>query len=219
MAGTGKGLQLFQVGSEPGKTWNGKFRIRWIPALSVMEELPLLPPGIPAFPVFSYFFPYFFLLFFPISSSFFPPVFFQKKSLLLLQRERQSSSRFFPRVRKIQFLLGISQISTDTPREAETRNPKIPNPEIPGKYSLEKQGSDSPTSESVLEFHVWNPSREFYPCPVGWDPKLGNVPLSNPLSHFFFFFHPSPFPTRNWSFFHLENEGIFLCVKNPAQIK
>lgn len=57
MTGTGKGLWLFQVGSDPGKTWNGRLRIQLIPAPSAMEELPLVPPGIPAFPVFPPFSP------------------------------------------------------------------------------------------------------------------------------------------------------------------
>lgn len=56
VTGTGKGFWLLCVGSEHGKAWNGRLKIQLIPASFAMEELPLVPPGIPAFPVFSPFF-------------------------------------------------------------------------------------------------------------------------------------------------------------------
>lgn len=117
---------------------------------------------------------------------------FPGKSPLLLQREGQSSSLFFSRVRKTQFLVGISQISMDTPREAEILNHKIPNPEFPGKHSLGKQGSD-PHLRECYRILCLESIQGILSMSSRMGSRVGKYPSTK--SGILHFFHPNPFPT------------------------
>lgn len=142
--------------SHPGKTWNGILRVRLIPASSAMEGLPLVPPGILAFPVF--------------------PPFPGKSPLLLFAPEGRTKliPTLFQSREKAVLHWNIPRVHGH-PKRGQN----------PGKSSLGEQGSD-PHLKECSGIPCLESVRGILSMSSEMGSELGNVQVPTPVSHIFF---------------------------------